>query len=405
MRLSKKNQFLNSVRGTNIDEAKQCFANLEQSEKEAAKYEAIYDVLSAAQSPEMIDYLVDELGVDLKSNQYYKDTPPLIYMFNEAPYAISKGFIEKLVAKGANVNAMDKDGKTALHYAILPSSSYFKAIDVVKQLVYKGADVNAADKDGKTPLMYAARAGDQEVFEFLIAKKATIVPDLLSNAIYGVNHSIVERVFALDKENATQAIKKDGFKLLNKACMLGAVDIANTLLSKVSSKSLSYVLDRNQPLYSLLLNANVNTENKDTIQLINKLNTLEMQAVKSNAQYTIEHTTAYKLASKGDNNFETLVICCSEDNIKDLKDKSGKLLTEIYNKNKPQEHNYNLLACLVVAVSLIMVALAALTAFSTTGRGVISAIAQPIMNCSITEGAIELANALVNYFFIVERKV
>eukprot|EP00026_Physarum_polycephalum_P022476 Phypoly_transcript_26592.p1 GENE.Phypoly_transcript_26592~~Phypoly_transcript_26592.p1 ORF type:complete len:117 (+),score=8.50 Phypoly_transcript_26592:1-351(+) len=51
------------------------------------------------------------------------------------------------VAKRANVNAIDKDGKTPLHLA-----AKSKHPDVVSILVNLGADLNAKDNDGNRPV-------------------------------------------------------------------------------------------------------------------------------------------------------------------------------------------------------------------------------------------------------------
>ncbi|MFX0200286.1 MAG: ankyrin repeat domain-containing protein, partial [Candidatus Hodarchaeota archaeon] len=71
--------------------------------------------------------------------------------------AASKGDTEKvhaLLAKGADVNAKDNDGLTALMRAALQGHT-----DTVHALLAKGADVNAKDNDGLTALMRAALQG------------------------------------------------------------------------------------------------------------------------------------------------------------------------------------------------------------------------------------------------------
>ena len=52
-----------------------------------------------------------------------------------------------LLAAGAEVNAVDKDGDTPLHLA----SRYGREV-VVGALLAAGAEVNAVDNNGKTPL-------------------------------------------------------------------------------------------------------------------------------------------------------------------------------------------------------------------------------------------------------------
>lgn len=77
-----------------------------------------------------------------------------------------------LVAKGANVNARSKQGRTPLMNAAAQDGAF----ESVKLLVDKGADVNAADRlpnfttggVGSTPLMLAARGIDSRATKYLL---------------------------------------------------------------------------------------------------------------------------------------------------------------------------------------------------------------------------------------------
>ena len=53
--------------------------------------------------------------------------------------------VQNLLANGADINAKDKNGKTALMLAARDERTR-----IVKALLAKGADVNVKDKDGKT---------------------------------------------------------------------------------------------------------------------------------------------------------------------------------------------------------------------------------------------------------------
>ena len=67
--------------------------------------------------------------------------------------AITKPEIVKvLVVAGANVNAKDKEGCTALMWAVMRENA-----EVAKALIRAGADVNAKDNDGETVLERAVR--------------------------------------------------------------------------------------------------------------------------------------------------------------------------------------------------------------------------------------------------------
>ena len=65
-----------------------------------------------------------------------------------------------LLAKGADVNFLGRDGETALMEA--------NSAEKVKLLVARGAQVNATDKEGRTALMRAVDRGDVEVVEALL---------------------------------------------------------------------------------------------------------------------------------------------------------------------------------------------------------------------------------------------
>lgn len=85
--------------------------------------------------------------------------------------AIKNGNIDEaksLIEKGANVNAMDKDGYTPLHLASINGHT-----EVVKYLFENGANVNAKNSNGNTPLHYASMNGYKEVVELLLKNGAT----------------------------------------------------------------------------------------------------------------------------------------------------------------------------------------------------------------------------------------
>jgi ankyrin repeat protein len=59
--------------------------------------------------------------------------------------------IVTLLKAGANINAQQKDGGTALMYAAVSNPP-----EVIATLLKAGANINAQDNDGGTPLIWAA---------------------------------------------------------------------------------------------------------------------------------------------------------------------------------------------------------------------------------------------------------
>jgi uncharacterized protein (DUF433 family) len=75
----------------------------------------------------------------------------------------NKEIVSSFIARGANVNAADEFGDTAL----LVASDTGHA-NVVALLLEKGADVNVKDCDGKTPLHLASKRGHEAVRRLLL---------------------------------------------------------------------------------------------------------------------------------------------------------------------------------------------------------------------------------------------
>ncbi len=75
--------------------------------------------------------------------------------------------VRTLLERGADVNAIDHEGRTALMFAAVNMHS-----ETVNSLLEHGADVNAKDNDGGTALMLAACGGATEIVKSLVARGA-----------------------------------------------------------------------------------------------------------------------------------------------------------------------------------------------------------------------------------------
>jgi len=81
--------------------------------------------------------------------------------------------IRSLLDKGADVNARDADGMTALIYAIRDPRA---GSDVVDALLDRGAKVDTQDNAGRTALTWAAIGGRADVVRTLLSKHAALNP-------------------------------------------------------------------------------------------------------------------------------------------------------------------------------------------------------------------------------------
>ena len=76
--------------------------------------------------------------------------------------------VKSLIKQGANVNAKNDGGWTALMWA--SDKGHF---EIVKYLV-KGADINAKQNNGFTALMLASQSGHFEIVKFLVENGANV---------------------------------------------------------------------------------------------------------------------------------------------------------------------------------------------------------------------------------------
>lgn len=126
---------------------------------------ALFAVIAAlnANSPACVEQVIQTV-----KPQMMKDA----FLFLVPPRGTPAGFsnlelIKKAIACGADVNAKDPEGYTAL---ILASSSEYFSADTIRLLLEQGADVHAKTVKGETALDFAKRGGQSQVVELL--KKA-----------------------------------------------------------------------------------------------------------------------------------------------------------------------------------------------------------------------------------------
>ena len=135
--------------------------------------------------------------IDLAINQGRKEIAKLLLSrssdvsLHTAAYVGDLQRVEKLIDGGANVDAKDQKGQTALHYAAKAGQTA-----VARLLIAHGADVNAGDD--WTPLVEAAHCS-KEMVELLLAKGADINAGkwpALHSALDAGRYDIVELLLA-----------------------------------------------------------------------------------------------------------------------------------------------------------------------------------------------------------------
>ena len=109
-----------------------------------------------------------ELILKAGANINAKDADGMTALIHAANFARDK--VTKLLLKhGADVKIRDSSGKTALMYA-----ADHQKDDVARLLLEHGADVNAKDKFGNTALMYAAAHQEDDVAKLLLEHGADV---------------------------------------------------------------------------------------------------------------------------------------------------------------------------------------------------------------------------------------
>jgi ankyrin repeat protein/tetratricopeptide (TPR) repeat protein len=166
--------------------------------------------------------------------------------------------VKLLIEKRATVNAKTKDGCTPLHISCMSGGRRATA-EIL--LIDGDAEIEARDKDQRTPLYYACQSGDPSIVSLLIERCADIRARTkrLSTPLHisCLNGHLETVELLLKKHPEIEARDQDGRTPLYCACRNGYYQTAKLLLEKRAMPE-AEAKDRYTPLHISCLNGYLN---------------------------------------------------------------------------------------------------------------------------------------------------
>ncbi len=144
------------------------------------------------------------------------------------------------VAKVSAPVPLDPDARGEEGRSLLLAAVMQNKVELARELMEQGARVDVPDEFGVTPLMIAARRGDLELLQMLLARSVhPNATDLQGwsaahHALLGKNREAFELL--LPKVHRVESAGEDGRTLLEMACATGDVQLIKTVLQRTGGE-------------------------------------------------------------------------------------------------------------------------------------------------------------------------
>ena len=153
----------------------------------------------------------------------------------EAPYLLQPRLLRAFIASGADINAVDEFGCTAMDYALRMSTKRF-----FRLLLSAGAsvDVNRCDAEGLTALMHAAEEGDADTVKMLLEQGSyadacsTHGVTALALALQSGNEPCIDALLRAGASVSPEIADDEGRSLLHDAAESAPLRMVQLLLEK-----------------------------------------------------------------------------------------------------------------------------------------------------------------------------
>ncbi len=177
---------------------------------------------------------------------------------------INEPEVKRLVEEGAQINAVDENGRTPLHLA-----ARIGRLSIVEYLVEHGADTHIKDNFHKTPLVYAIEKNRVKVIIYLSKEVNKPKQDGYTDVFDLVEEGKTEEVREFFQNVDINTINEDGKTILHIACEFNQVDIVKLAIELGVDKNIRDHDGRNALNYAKL------SGNNTIIKLIQDYNATE----------------------------------------------------------------------------------------------------------------------------------